>query len=149
MRYYDWYKNLSWCAMVDDSVKQGSLCQTLTLTKWVRILVGYYFFILFWFIVFCYNDQTRYFPFFSTFAFVFLLALVFSQQRSFTSLNFFIESQKLTYRNSCQARNIVATLLIVLNVSIILNYLKTSSTCHTMINRYWKCSTQIFISMIK
>ena len=86
------------------------------------------------------NDQIRYFPFFSTFEFVFFWALEFSLQSSFTPSYSFIENQRPIYRNQ-HVRNIVATLLIVLNVSIILNYLKISLTCHIMMNWYWKCST--------
>ena len=99
---YDGYVNLSWCAMAHDSLKQGSLCRALALTEWVRILVGYYFFIMFWLIIYRNNDQSRYFPFFSTFEFVFFWALEFSLQSSFTPSNSLIENQRPIYRNPCK-----------------------------------------------
>ena len=46
MRYNDGYVDRNWCAMADDSMMQGSLCPALTLTEWVRIPVGCYFFFL-------------------------------------------------------------------------------------------------------
>ena len=133
--------------MAHDSLKQGSLCRALALTEWVRILVGYYFFILFWLIIFVITTKSGIFH-----SFRLLNSFSFGRQNFLYKVRSLLQIPLQRTRDQSietHVRNIVATLLIVLNVSIILNYLKISLTCHIMMNRYWKCSTQIFISMIK
>ena len=93
--YYDGYKDLSWCALADGSVTQGSLCLAVNPSDRVRIPPEFYFFSILLkleFYIFRNSDQVRYFPYFLTVGSVFLGAFNTSLQNSFTSLNFFKEN---------------------------------------------------------
>ena len=93
--YYDGYKDLSWCALADGSVTQGSLCLAVNPTDRVRISLEFYFFSILLkleFYIFRNNDQVRYFPYFLTVGFVFSWAHITSLQNSFTGLNWFKEN---------------------------------------------------------
>ena len=93
--YYDGYKYLSWCALADGSVTQGSLCLAVNPTDRVRIPLEFYFFSILLkleFYIFRNSDQVRYFPYFLTVGSVFLWAHNTSLQNSFTPLNSFKEN---------------------------------------------------------
>ena len=93
--YYDGYKYLSWCALADGSVTQGSLCLAVNPSDRVRIPPEFYFFYNFLkleFYIFRNIDQVRYFPYFLTVGFVFSWAHITSLQNSFTGLNWFKEN---------------------------------------------------------
>ena len=93
--YYDGYKNLSWCALTDGSVTQGSLCLAVNPTARVRFLPEFYFFSILLkleFYIFCNSDQVRYFAYFLTVGSVFVWAHNTSLQNSFTPLNSFKEN---------------------------------------------------------
>ena len=93
--YYDGYKYLSWCALADGSVTQGSLCLAVNPSDRVRIPPEFYFFSILFkleFYIFRNSDQVRYFPYFLTVGFVFSWAHNTSLQNSFTGLNWFKEN---------------------------------------------------------
>ena len=73
--YYDGYKDLSWCALADGSVMQGSLCLAMNPTDRVRFPLEFYFFSILLKLelyFFRYNDQTHTFPHILTVGFVFV-----------------------------------------------------------------------------
>ena len=115
MRYHDGFKYLSWCAVPDGSVTQGSLCLSLTAMVRVRVLLVFYFFSKFLQLEFYlfrnYDPKPGFSRIFDT-LFSFLIKSRISIEKPVNGLERTHRELRVSIYSPCKVGNLVASLYI-------------------------------------